>query len=310
MRDNFEELLGIAANYNFKQEISSDAINLSAGVLEVELKSAQVKTLHDKILLLPLQGIFLLFSKYCFQLTPSETAFFYGLENTKGHLHYYRKLLSSIIGLQENEIISDGAMEKACKTALSDYLNQEVGQGKGKAISLSPTFRTPMKKLARRIAIAAIVAIMSFSTMMVANAEFREIVVSWLVETFEKYSIFELKSDDVQMIQTLQKYTPHYIPTQFELRDTITQPSLILYEYRDLNDETLAILMSLSDTRIYVDTEGVDLENLEIENVSAYYFEKDAVQHLAFERDGYYFMVYGSVGKEELIKIAADINLK
>lgn len=310
MRDNFEELLGIAANYNFKQEISSDAINLSAGVLEVELKSAQVKTLHDKILLLPLQGIFLLFSKYCFQLTPSETAFFYGLENTKGHLHYYRKLLSSIIGLQENEIISDGAMEKACKTALNDYLNQEVGQGKGKAISLSPTFKAPMKKLARRIAIAAIVAIMSFSTMMVANAEFREIVVSWLVETFEKYSIFELKSDDVQTIQTLQKYTPHYIPTQFELRGTITQPSLILYEYRDLNDETLTILMSLSDTRIYVDTEGVDLENLEIENVSAYYFEKDAVQHLAFERDGYYFMVYGSVGKEELIKIAVDINLE
>jgi len=308
MPDTFENLLSIAANYNFRQEISSDAVNLNADALKVDLNRAQLEALHDKILLLPSQGIFLLFSKYCFQLTPSEAEFFYGSENAEGHLRYYRKLLSSVMGLQENEIISDGAMEKACKTALNDYLDQEGDQGKGPAISFFPAFGPPIKKLARRIAVAAIVAVMSFSTMMAANAQFRKAVVSWLVETFEKYSIFELKSGDAQTIQALQKYTPHYLPAGFELKNTIAQPSLILYEYRNLDDEALTILMSLSDTRIYVDTEGIKLENPEIEGVSAYYFEKDAVGHLAFERDGCYFMVYGSVGKEELIKIAVDIN--
>lgn len=144
--------------------------------------------------------------------------------------------------------------------------------------------------------------------MMVANAEFRERVISWVIEAFEKYSVFELKRNDIPTIQELQKYKLFYIPEGFQLGDTIEQPSLILYQYSGASHHTLSILMSLSDTRIYIDTEGIDLEKLDLGDTYAYYFEKDDVHHIIFERDGYYFTVYGTISKSELLKVSGGIQ--
>lgn len=67
--------------------------------------------------------------------------------------------------------------------------------------------------------------------------------------------------------------------------------------------------MSLSDKKIYIDTEESKLEKLELEHISVFYFEKDGINHVVFELDGYYFIIYGSVNKGELLKIADSIQL-
>lgn len=51
------------------------------------------------------------------------------------------------------------------------------------------------RRFGKAVAVAAITITLLFSTAMVANAQFREKVIAWVVETFEKYSIFELQSD-------------------------------------------------------------------------------------------------------------------
>lgn len=308
MSNNFTDILKLAAKLNFEQEISKSASDTEPSRIEVDLDYMQIQKLSEKVLLLPPQGIFVLFSKYCFHFTPAETELFYHVQKAKELLIHYRKLLSFVVGIKESQIISDSSFRDACKIALHQYLNQELYADQHPSVFLMSKTRTTFRKIAQKIAIAAIIAIMSFSTMMVANAEFRERVISWVIETFEKYSIFELKSNDMPTIQELQKYKPSYIPEGVQLVNTIEQPSLILYQYSGANHRTLSILMSLSDTRIYIDTEGIDLEKLDLGDTSAYYFEKDDVHHIIFEQGGYYFTVYGTISKSELLKVAGGIQ--
>lgn len=59
---------------------------------------------------------------------------------------------------------------------------------------------------------------------------------------------------------------------------------MILYEYERDDDEFLNVLISLSDTKVYVDTEGSLLETVQIEGVSGYYFKKDGNNYVIFEK--------------------------
>ncbi len=308
--DNFTDMLKLAAKLNFDQEVLKNTSDTEPSCIEVDLNCTQIQKLSEKVLLLPPQGIFILFSKYCFRFTPAETELFYHIEQAKALLLYYQNLLSFVIGIRGRRSISDSSFRDACKIALKQYLDQELYTDEHQPVLLESKTRTVFRRIAQKIAIVAIIAIMSFSTMMVANAEFRERVISWVIETFEKYSIFELKSDDAPTVQELQKYKPHYIPEKFQLFNTVEQPSLILYEYSGANNDTLNILMSLSDMRIYIDTEGIDLERLDLGASFAYYFEKDNIQHVIFEWDGYYFIVYGTVSKSELIKVAENVEMQ
>ncbi|WP_312908169.1 DUF4367 domain-containing protein [Tissierella praeacuta] len=201
-------------------------------------------------------------------------------------------------------------MTAICKIALKEYMEQEVNSDENAKVVLLPTFAKNIKKIRKSIAVAACIIIMTFSVTMVANAEFREKVISWVIETFEKYSIFELKDDKKLTIRELQKYSPQYITDGFQLQNMIEQPSLMLYEYISEDGNTLNIFMSLSDTKIYFDTEGITLDKIEISETTAYYFEKDKLKHMIFERDGFYFAVYGSISKSELIAVAEGIKNK
>lgn len=60
---------------------------------------------------------------------------------------------------------------------------------------------------------------------MVANAQFRERVISWVIETFEKYSIFELHGDELDELQDLTEYQAGYLPDGAILQDTTKQPN-------------------------------------------------------------------------------------
>lgn len=83
---------------------------------------------------------------------------------------------------------------------------------------------------------------------------------------------------------------------------------MILYEYERGDDEFLSVLISLSDTKVYVDTEGSSLETVQIEDGSGYYFQKDGNNYVVFEKNGYYFSVYGTIDKIELIRVAENIK--
>lgn len=239
---------------------------------------------------------------------------FFRLKNAKGRFRFYKELLSSCMGLDAGQMISDAAFGKACDIALKDYLCIELETDANDDAAGSSLTHIAFRRAWKTVAVAAITLALLFSTCMVANAQFRERVISWVIETFEKYSIFELHGDEQDEPQDLTDYQVTYLPDGAVLQNTIElpdeQPEVVTYEYVISESENFKILVSQSDNRIYLDTENAEIEPLDKDGVTGYFFKKEDMSYICFEQDGCFFSVYGSVDMDELIKIAADISKK
>ncbi|MFR5187991.1 MAG: DUF4367 domain-containing protein [Agathobacter rectalis] len=305
---NWQTMLHEAANASFEKDIEVRSAADNDAYSCVDLPKAKIRELSEKILHLPHQGIVLLFSRYCFRLSPQETEKFFQMKNAKGRFRFYRELLSTSMGLSSEQVISDASLNRACKIAMKDYLRTELKEDA--AVNSTGKSRTHIvfRRFGKAVAVAAITITLLFSTAMVANAQFREKVIARVVETFEKYSIFELQSDGENTQPDLQSYKPAYLPDGAELQNTVELPEFIIYKYKIGNSDYFNIQLSQSDTRTYVDAESADIETLDMNGVTGYFFKKDGLNYVCFERDGAFFSVYGSLDVDELIKIAADIT--
>ena len=305
---NWQTMLHEAANASFEKDIEVRSAADNDAYSCVDLPKAKIRELSEKILHLPHQGIVLLFSRYCFRLSPQETEKFFQMKNAKGRFRFYRELLSTSMGLSSEQVISDASLNRACKITMKDYLRTELKEDA--AVSSTGKSRTHIvfRRFGKAVAVAAITITLLFSTAMVTNAKIREKVIAWVVETFEKYSIFELQSDGENTQPDLQSYKPAYLPDGAELQNTVELPEFIIYKYKIGNSDYFNIQLSQSDTRTYVDAESADIETLDMNGVTGYFFKKDGLNYVCFERDGAFFSVYGSLDVDELIKIAADIT--
>ena len=109
-------------------------------------------------------------------------------------------------------------------------------------------------------------------------------------------------------LNDLQSYKPTYLPDGAELKNTVEQPEMLAYEYAINESSYFNILLSKSDTRIYADAENTEIESFDKDGVIGYYFKKDDLNYICYERDGDFFSIYGSIDMDELIKIAAGIT--
>lgn len=307
MNMNWQDMLREAADASFEKNIEALAAADNDACSCADLSQANIQELSEKIQRLPHQGIVLLFSRYRFHLSPEEAEMFFQLKNAKGRFRFYRELLSSNMGFSSEQVISDASLNQACKIALKDYLRMELKEDS--AVSSAGKSRTHIafRRIGKAVAVAAITITLLFSTAMVANAQFREKVIAWVVETFEKCSIFELQSDVENTQPDLQSYKPTYLPDGAELQNTIEVAEFISYKYEIGNSDYFNIQFSQSNIRIYVDAENADIEPLNRDGVTGYCFKKDGLNYVCFERDGCSFSVYGSLNLDELIKIAAGI---
>ncbi len=303
----WKSMLHEAAAASFEKDIKSFAVD-SISYSCVDLPQARIRELSEKVLLLPHQGIVLMFSRYCFRLSSEEAEMFFHLKNAKGQFRFYSELLSSCMGLAENQMISDASFSKACKAALKNYLRAELKEGIFDKTYKRSKLSVPLRKIGKAVAVAVITLTLLFSTCMVANAQFREKVIAWVIETFEKYSVFELRSDGETERSDLHSYKPTYLPEGAELMETIEQTVFIGYKYIIGGSESFSIWIGQTDIRIYTDAENADIEPLDRDGVTGYFFRKDDLKYMCFERDGCFFSVYGSLDMEELIKIAAGIT--
>ena len=305
MSNSFSNALKYAAVSSMNREVSLCSSEEHQTEQFIDLSEMQIRTLSEKITCLPHSASCVLFSKFCFNLSPADTELLYETLNAKGQFRYYRKLLSEAMGVESGALISDISLRCACELALEA---QELPAENKQTHGLQKTLL--FKNIIRRVAIAAIIVTLAFSTLMIASASFRELVINWVIETFDEFSIFELDSGDNFGELTLQSYTPEYLPSGFKLINTVEQPSVVLYEYESSSGDHLAILISLTDTRIYVDTENAIESTLQLEGVLARCYEKEDMCWICFERDGYFFAVYGNVDLDELIRVADSVSVK
>ena len=123
---NWQAMLHEAAKASFEKDIEVRAAADNDAYSCVDLPKAKIQELSEKILRLPHQGIALLFSRYCFRLSPQETEKLFQIKNAKGRFRFYRDLLSSSMGLDSEQVISDASLNHACKIAMKDYLRTEL----------------------------------------------------------------------------------------------------------------------------------------------------------------------------------------
>ena len=216
--------------------------------------------------------------------------------------------------LGQNVPKSADTFGKACHITLKDYLRNELEADTDDKAAGNSRTHIAFRKVWKTVAVAAITLTLLFSTCMVANAQFRERVISWVIETFEKYSIFELHGDELDELQDLTEYQAGYLPDGAILQDTTkqpnTEPGIVLYEYAINEAESFEIMITQSDNRVYFDTENTKIEPFDKGGVTGYFFQKDGMSYICFERDGCFFSVYGTADADELLKVAAGITKK
>ncbi len=259
--------------------------------------------LSKKILLLPDKIQFIFFGKYVFNFSYVNIEELYSVENSKIELLYYENLFYTLFNLSENQAISEDSFKQASMTALKlseQKLQDSFVTNKKKSLFL--IFKKPLKFIASILLVFSI----GFAVTFAVNADFREQVENFFYELFETFGVFQTHS--VSETKDLEDYEITYIPDGFELESTISLPSSIAYYYVKSNTETISIFIGKSVSLFYVDTENVEIEELEFNDNKSYFYQKNQTNYLLFESNGNYIEVLGNVTKEELINISSKIE--
>ncbi|HBC30202.1 MAG TPA: hypothetical protein DC024_02990 [Clostridiales bacterium] len=289
----------------------------------VTLTNEQIIRLAKKIELLPFEYRNILFLRYCFNSTPSEIDKILKIENSKNKLHYIRKMLSSFMGI-ENSWIENISMEEACQLSLlknmKDYDDIEILQKpiyskivrkKLKEANIKQSNNEAFLKIAKKAAIFILVIIISLSTVLAFNTEARTNFLNWIIEKFQKFSIFTSQNmnEDNSSVD-LASFKIKYIPKGFELSNIHEGRNMLIYNYLSENNQRLTIKLSvlLDENKSYYDTEDTDIQELILKKTQAYIWQADGITYLLWYQDGIDFQIYGNLNRNEIFKIAEYIS--
>lgn len=284
------------------------------------LSEEQVDQLAIKIGLLPLEYRNILFFRYCFNNPPSKTEKILEIENVIGKLRYIQKMLSAFMGLK-NSWIDDNSMKKACEIALiedaKDYDNtlalhkpnySKNFRRKLKDIKISQKTNSIFMKMVKRVAVFILVCFLSFSTVLVVNAEVRERFFDWVVVTFPKFSIFIPQNINKDTID-LKSLKINYVPMDFKLVNINEGHNMLIYNYATENNKKLDIsfLASSRKGKSYYDAENIEIEEFIFKESNAYMWQTDEMTYLIWSQDDIECHISGNLDKNEVIKIAENI---
>ncbi|WP_418706550.1 DUF4367 domain-containing protein [Anaerotruncus massiliensis (ex Liu et al. 2021)] len=132
-----------------------------------------------------------------------------------------------------------------------------------------------------------------------------------LIETYQKYSqvFFQKDAGYVRPEEFLYR-EPAYIPDGFELVFSEYIEGVAL-EYEDGEGGSISYLQSWqSGTGIQLNTEGVELEETEVNGWPGYYYSNKGTQSMLWYDDYYVYQILSSLDKDEVEKIAKSTKLK
>ena len=306
---------------SFRDELQKISKSDTNDIVYETLSKEHISILAKKIGLLPFEYRSILFFRYCFNSTPSETDKILKTENSKSKLYYIQKMLSNLMGIQ-NSLIDNNSMGEACKLALPDEMKDYDNIGalhkpvysksfikKLKEINISQSNNNIYLSIAKKAAIFILIFIMSLSTVLVFNTEARTKLFDWIIEKLPEFSIFTSQNaneDDGPV--DLTSFKIKYIPTGFKLSDTHEMRNALVYNYLSEDNRILTIKLSLIGSKSYYDTENAVIEEFIFKGSQAYIWQTDSRTHLLWNQDGIDLNVTGSLSKDEIIKIAEKIS--
>ena len=161
----------------------------------------------------------------------------------------------------------------------------------------------------RRRAVALIAAIIILFASAMSVPAVRASVIEFITEVYEKFThiFFDESQSPWDASDEFTIYEPAYIPEGFELVNKITG-GLVLMEYEKENDFISCSQQRLENVSMHINTEGVELEELEFKGFSAKYYSNRGVQNLLWHDDEYMYMVSSTLDRNTVFKIADSVE--
>lgn len=156
----------------------------------------------------------------------------------------------------------------------------------------------------RKIASIAIIIMGISFTFLLQYSEVRAACQNVIVKIYEQYIRFS-HNYDITEKQTILKFG--YIPEGFKLYDEANNFVI----YKKANGESFTLYYYSQKYEAYIDNEHYSLSNVNINGHKGIYFEsedKSFENVLLWDTPSNYYVLYSSLPKEEIIKIA--VNLK
>ncbi len=298
MSTTFEETFPNTVREDMIYLLEPELNTWESSVHEIKLSRSGISKLVGSICNLPHTGQEILLGTYAFGLTPENIEILYGITNADLRRKFFEKILAKEIGLNDTECIAKSSLYKACRSVmirLSKY--SDTSQKNNNVIHI----------FARTAAAILIVSLLSFGTAMGVNAEFREAVTKWFIETLSTYSIFRFENN-LMTDTALEDYKITYIPTGFTYTGVDKNTNIISYTYEDSAGNYLSVDIEHPGENNYIDTENTDMELLHFNGSDAWYYYKDDYSMLVTTIDGYALFISGPVSQEEIMKIAYGIR--
>ncbi|MBA1334990.1 MAG: Outer membrane lipoprotein-sorting protein [Firmicutes bacterium] len=162
----------------------------------------------------------------------------------------------------------------------------------------------------RRRAVALVAAIIILLASAMSVSAVRAAVFEFIAEVYEKFThIFFNESRSFQdAADGFAIYEPTYIPEGFKLVNKNTD-GFVLLEYEKGDDFISYSQQRLENVSMNINTEGVELEELEFKGLSAKYYSNQGVQNLLWYDDKYMYMVSSTLDRDIMFKIAESIEI-
>ena len=216
------------------------------------------------------------------------------------------------------------AISKACKIAIK-RLTDEVNMQPDILHAYSRHFRKQLRKVraaqkpvdyllrgASRAAAVLLAVSIGFSTAMVTNAEFREKILEWIVETYPKYS--KIRLDGVQdrsasdRASELASFQITYIPDGYKLVYQSNLETMKHFRYVNSVEQSIIIQIVPGDGSNNYNTEGAEVKSCIVGNRSVLYWKKDTFSMCIAKDRNWLIVVMTELPFDESFKILENIR--
>ena len=167
--------------------------------------------------------------------------------------------------------------------------------------------RRRIKRLPRVAMIILIVLAVCSVTVMSVEA-LRVPFLNLFVNTEEKVTNIELDERKTDDQSNNMSDLFGYIPDEYELESEDIQEQVATFVYTNENKDSISIYRFLGEGSVSVDTEKAEYGEMIINSNKCFYSVKNGETNLVYVKDGYAYLISGSINLEEIIKIAEKIK--
>ena len=261
----------------------------------VLLSRTQEKKLAHRLMYLPHEAQVTLAGKYYFRFQPEQIGRVFGVSNPHGKALFYTEMMSLFLGLPEGNIISEDTMERACDMAMSRYFTELERRYRPRSYG--------SRVVLQWAAAVILIFLTAFVTRFSVDAAFRERVVSWVVERFDKYSELRLTDESKTDVSTEALWSDAYVPARFARVEANEAEDVSLYSYATDDGEHMTVIITVADAVFQIDTENKVVRELQINGTQVLLICGDDVNQAVFYHNGHQFDIIGTITSDEMEKI-------